>query len=255
MTNTSTISFFGGTETVTGSNFLLEDKESGARILIDCGFFQGCDDDKICNKENEESFPFDPKTIHALIVTHGHIDHIGRIPKLVRAGFKGPIISTPPTKEIAELMLLDSARVIAREAREKKAEPLYDEKDVLEAMKLWRTEKYNADFELPTGGYMCRFRNSGHVLGSAIAVMSRAGRSVAFSGDLGNTPPLLLPEVEAVSGVQYLVMESVYGDKSHENLSRRKEMLEDAIEGRFIEAARSSSPHFRLNARKCFSRR
>lgn len=225
----SKLSFFGGAETVTGSNFLLESADGSARILVDCGFFQGCTDDKLCNEENEESFPFDPKSIDALIVTHGHIDHIGRVPKLVRAGFRGPIFSTPPTKEIAELMLLDSVRVIAREAREEKKDPLYDEKDVMEAMKLWRTETYHTEFALP-GGYVCHFRNSGHVLGSAIAIISRAGRSIAFSGDLGNTPALILPEAESVSNVEYLVIESVYGDKKHDDISKRKERLEDAIE-------------------------
>lgn len=229
MAHKTTISFFGGAETVTGSNFLLESADTKTRILIDCGFFQGCADDKLCVDENVSPFPFDPKTISAVIVTHGHIDHIGRIPRLVRGGFTGSIFSTPPTKDIAELMLLDSARVLAREARDAGTEPLYDELDVAAVMKLWRTAKYHEDIALP-GGYQCVLKNSGHVLGSSIAVISRGGKSIAFSGDLGNVPPLLLPEAESVSGADYLVIESVYGDKKHRGMDHRRDILEDAFE-------------------------
>ena len=244
MTNTSKLSFFGGEETVTGSNFLLESADGKTRVLVDCGFFQGCADN-LCSEDSEAQFPFDPMSIDTLIITHGHIDHIGRVPKLVRAGFRGPVFSTPPTKEIAELMLQDSARILVREAREEKKDPLYNEKDVLQAMKIWRTEPYHKNFELP-GGYACHFRNSGHVLGSAIAVVSRAGRSIAFTGDLGNMPPLILPEAESVSGVQYLVMESVYGDKKHDEVSRRKERLEDAVEEAITRGGALIIPAFSL---------
>lgn len=230
---------------MTGSNFLLESGDTKTRILIDCGFFQGCPDEKLCTTDNKEQFPFNPKSIDALIVTHGHIDHIGRVPKLVKEGFRGPIFSTPPTKDIAELMLLDSTRVLAREARESGSEPLYEERDIAEAMKLWRTEAYHATFDLP-GGYTCRFQNSGHVLGSAIAVISRGGRSIAFSGDLGNTPPLLLPEAESVSGVSYLVMESVYGDKKHDRILERRNRLEDALEDGILRGGAIVIPTFSL---------
>ena len=150
------ISFFGGTEEVTGSNYLLEiDGEKGptglsprfgeaggeaskTRILVDCGLFQGS---RVAEEKNNEPFPYKPSSIDALLVTHAHPDHVGRIPKLVKDGFKGKIYSTYPTKDFAQLMLIDSLGVLTKEAkRDGKNFPIYQEEDVEKAMSLWEAK-------------------------------------------------------------------------------------------------------------------
>src|SRR3989344_3250179 len=138
------ISFHGGAREVTGACYLLEtsNKQQATRILIDCGLFQGSSE---CEDLNYEKFKFDPKTIEALFVTHGHLDHVGRIPKLVAEGFKGKIYSTPPTRQIAQLMLEDTLRIIAREAKVDNHEPLYREEAVRHTMTLWETVPYDQE--------------------------------------------------------------------------------------------------------------
>lgn len=217
------IRFLGGAESVTGSNFMIED-EAGTQILIDCGLFQGC---KICEDANRAPFTFDVTKVDVLIVTHAHLDHIGRIPKLVKDGFRGVIYSTPPTQEIAELSLLDSMGVMAKEARYDNVTPLYDEADVAASMRLWKTAEYHQPFSI--GNFQAVFRDAGHVLGSAMVELTYNGKKIVFSGDLGNSPTPLLRDPEAITDADYLVVESVYGDRNHEGRSERKEKLRTAI--------------------------
>ena len=128
MTDTSgvRITFAGGVGTVTGANFLLE-SPIGTKFLIDCGLVQG---EKVALPENSEAFPYEPASIQALFITHAHLDHVGRIPKLVREGFKGPIYSTPQTKALAELVLNDAVSIMAAEAMHEGIAPLYGLEDV-----------------------------------------------------------------------------------------------------------------------------
>jgi len=220
-----TIKFLGGAESVTGSNFLIMDEgDDSKKILIDCGLFQGC---KICEDENRRDFDFDPKTIDVLIVTHAHLDHIGRIPKLVKDGFKGVIYSTPPTKEIAQLSLADSLGVMEKEAKYDKTEPLYTMDDVAETMHSWKTIKYHEPFHV--GKFQVVFRDSGHILGSAIVEFTYNDKKVVFTGDLGNSPSPLLPDTEAITDADYMVIESVYGDRNHENKEERTNKLRKHI--------------------------
>jgi metallo-beta-lactamase family protein len=223
MTQQAKVGFFGGVDAVTGSNFLFE--ADGKRVMIDCGLFQG---DLFADDRNREDFAFDPTSIDILLVTHAHIDHIGRIPKLVKAGFKGVIYSTPPTEELTELMLLDTTRILAHEAVADGKEPIYTERDVRDTMKLWKSEEYYSPFAI-TPALTCEFKDAGHILGSAMMFLTLNGTTMVFTGDLGNSPTPLLRDTDSIKGATYLLMESVYGDRNHENRDERKELLRSII--------------------------
>ncbi len=220
----STVTFCGGAGEVTGSNFLFESKK--LKVLIDCGLFQGCD---TCDDKSRNPFLYDPKMIDYLFVTHAHLDHIGRIPKLVKDGFMGVIYSTPPTKDLAELSLFDSLQILKEEARENKKPVLYEKDDIQKTMALWKSIPYHEQVSIGDDLFVL-FKDAGHILGSAMVEFSRAGKKLVFTGDLGNSPTPLLRDTEDISGTDYLVMESVYGDRIHESRDERREMLEDIIE-------------------------
>lgn len=219
----STIYFYGGAGTVTGSNFLLD--AGAAKFLIDCGLEQGSAE---AFKRNEAPFAYDPKGIAFLIVTHAHLDHVGRVPLLVKHGFKGRILSTEPTRAIAEALLHDELEIMRHNAAHHGAQLLYDEGDITAALALWQTTGYHAPQQLEDGVSL-EFLDSGHILGSAMAKLNRGGRSIVFTGDLGGGNSPFLPLCEEPAGANYLVMESVYGDRVRED-SGRREKLEDVIE-------------------------
>ncbi|MBI2056408.1 MAG: MBL fold metallo-hydrolase [Candidatus Sungbacteria bacterium] len=212
------ISFHGGAREVTGACYLL--KTEHANILVDCGLFQGCDE---CADMNFRGFLFDPKIIDALFVTHAHVDHIGRIPKLVREGFRGPIFSTAPTKDLAMLLLRDSLSLAAREK-----ERLFEEKDMDQAFSQMKTLRYHESIHLGDADIM--LRNAGHILGSSFVEIHAEGKKILFTGDLGNIPSLLLPGPEIVPDAEYMVIESTYGGKEHEDPRERISQLERAVE-------------------------
>ncbi len=212
---------YGGAGSTTGANFLFE--LAGKKILIDCGMEQGGGGDE----HNQKPFGYDPKSIDLLFVTHAHIDHVGLIPKLYRAGFRGAIYSTQETKEIARLLLLDAAKISSQ-----KENPLYTLDDVEPALGLWQDLAYHQvrDF----GGFTIELFDAGHVLGSAmIKLTSGSGKVMLFTGDLGNSPSPLLRDVEQVSGLDYLLIESVYGDRNHEErelrIAKFTQVLTDVI--------------------------
>ena len=217
------VGFFGAVDAVTGSNFFFE--ANGKRIMIDCGLFQG---DKFADDRNREKFAIDPASIDVLLVTHTHIDHIGRIPKFVREGFKGKIYSTPPTHDLAAIMLLDTTRILQHEAVRDGKEPIYVESDVRETMKHWSTHEYYSPFDLGDG-ITCEFKDAGHILGSAMMFLTVNGTTMVFTGDLGNSPSPLLRDTDSIAGATYLLMESVYGDRNHEGRDERKEVLRQTI--------------------------
>jgi metallo-beta-lactamase family protein len=224
--STFTITFAGGAQTPTGSNFLLD--VGGKRFMIDCGLYQG---EKVSLDNNMSAFTYDIKSIDALFITHAHLDHVGRIPKLVRDGYSNPIYSTAPTREIAELVMLDSMGVLGKEAKREDKPLLYEEKDVFNTMRLWKDLTYHQKFEITgsDGPIIAEYYDSGHILGSGIITFSYKGKKIAFTGDLGNTPSPLMRDTEVITDLDYLAIESVYGDRNHEDYSTRVQLLTDAI--------------------------
>ncbi len=219
----STVTFYGGAGSVTGANFMLD--TGSAKILVDCGSVaeQSSPDDV-----NHEPFAYDVHTVQALVVTHAHADHIGRIPKLVRAGFRGAIYSTGATRDIAEIMFEDALHIMQEEELKSGVPVLYEADDIEQTMSLWKDHPYHEPFHLHD--VTVEFLDAGHILGSALVKFTRGNRTIIFTGDLGNTPEPLLKDTESPEGANYLVMESVYGDRLHEERDARKESLRSAIE-------------------------
>lgn len=197
--------------------------------MVDCGLFQGS---HFCEPANHEPFPYDLKKIEGLMVTHSHLDHIGRIPKLVKEGFRGKIYGTGATLDFAYVSLLDTLNLLRDDERYHK-EALFSAEDIEEAKKLFTPVSYGEEISLSENMSFI-FHDAGHILGSSfIEVRYKEGRikrTVVFSGDLGNPPTPLLNNTETIQEVDYLLVESAYGDRLHEGSHKRKDLLEDAIE-------------------------
>jgi len=223
------LTFCGGVGEATGANYMLEtaagNEQPATRILIDCGLHQGS---HYASRENFEPFPYDPKSIQAIFITHAHLDHIGRLPSLVKAGFEGKIFSSSATKDFAELMLLDSEHILYQEAEREHREPLYDSRDIHRVMALWHRLNYHQ--QMTVGGFTVQIFDAGHILGSAFYKIEADGKAIVFSGDLGNLPALIIKPTETIDAADYCVIESTYGDRVHENVDRRRDQLERAVE-------------------------
>jgi metallo-beta-lactamase family protein len=220
----SSINFHGGAGNVTGANFLLT--VDTTKILVDCGLIQG---DKFAMTSNCDTFAYNPADIDILLVTHAHADHIGRIPKLVRDGFRGIIYSTPPTRDLSEVMLHDAYKVMLYESERYGTPRCFEESDIAQALALWKTHPYHQSFELPSN-ITATYTDAGHILGSGMITLERNGKKFLFTGDIGNIPQPLLNPPEIVADYDYLLMESVYGDRVHEEVKERSSLLQAYIE-------------------------
>lgn len=232
------LTFAGGAGSVTGANFLLEGE--GRKFLIDCGLSQGT---KLADDKNWEPFIYDPKTVEALFITHSHIDHIGRIPKLVYDGFQGTIYSTIPTKDIAELMLDDTANILSH-SDNSQLKKIYSPDILKKVFEQWKTIDYHATLDM--GAFSFKYFNAGHILGSGMLEIMYNNKRILFTGDLGNSPSPLLPDTEEVKDVDYLIMESVYGDRNHIDRLERRTKLEAVIEDNFKRKGTLVIPTFSL---------
>ncbi len=223
MEKNAKVTFCGGTGSVTGANFLFE--IDGKKILVDCGLTQGS---KLADDVNWEPFTYDPKEIDILFVTHGHIDHLGRIPKLINEGFRGKIYSTEPTRGIALPMLEDTAGILGKNFGSHLDE-IYSDENIKITLSLWEGFPYHQKIKI-TPEVEVSFLNAGHILGSAMIKFSYNGKNILFTGDLGNSPSPILPTTEKVTDIDYLIMESVYGDRNHESRNDRRRLLAEIIQ-------------------------
>jgi len=247
----TTLTCHGAAGEVTGSCHLLE--HAGRRILVDCGLFQGSD---ALEGENAHAFAFDPASIDFVLLTHAHLDHCGRLPLLARRGFRGEIIATAPTRELARLVLSDAASLQEEEAKARTrklrdfAAPLYTLEDAFHAMDFFgRRAEYGQDIVLAPG-LSVRFIDAGHMLGSASVVVETgegpSRRRIVFSGDLGNPGRPLLRDAEPPPAADVVVIESTYGDRDHRSTAASIAELVGAVADRIERGGNVVIPTFAL---------
>lgn len=231
------LTFYGSTDGVTGSMYLLE--TSGARVLLECGLFQGVKEDE---ESNRAPFPFDIKSIDAVVLSHAHLDHTGRIPKLIKDGYEGTVFMTRPTSDLLDIMLKDSAYLSMRDAEwenkrrrragKEEVEPLYTMDDVDTAMRQFEGVPYYVKREV-ADGITVTYHDAGHILGSAIVEIDIAEgghqRKLVFSGDLGNSYAALLRDPAILHQADVLLLESTYGDRNHKPLQDTLDEFRDVI--------------------------
>lgn len=219
----TTVTFYGAAEEVTGSCHLVE---SGPhRFLVDCGLYQGS---RFAEERNQEKFAFDPRSIDAVFVTHAHMDHIGRLPKLVADGYHGPIYTTAATRDFAEILFEDAAEIMAEDAERGGPPPLYSPEIIPRVLNRFVTVDYHESVPL-AGNFTAKLWDAGHILGSAIVELKGDGETVVFSGDLGNPPVPILSATESPDQATLVVMEATYGDRRHEDTTSREQLLQAAF--------------------------
>ncbi|DAB27276.1 MAG: MBL fold metallo-hydrolase [Sulfurimonas sp. RIFOXYD12_FULL_33_39] len=251
-----TVTSYGAAQTVTGSCHLV--KIGSIEILIDCGMFQG----GVGSDKNYKPFDFDPSKVNYLILTHAHLDHIGRVPKLVKDGFTGKIIATNATRDIAKIMLLDSAGILYEEFKtmSKKArrrgeeesvlEPLYTKDDVKAVFaKKWCTLDYFEEHKLKQH-VRVSLGNAGHIMGSAFVMIDyqeeNKHKRMVFSGDLGSPQRLIIDNPDKIDKADTLFIESTYGDRNHKPLEQSIEEFKEAVSSTLRQNGSVIIPSFAL---------
>jgi len=224
-----TVHFLGAAGTVTGSKFLVE--TNGIRILVDCGMFQGV---KALRELNWQYLPVDASTIDMVLLTHGHMDHSGWLPRLVKMGFKGKVLATRPTLKIAEIILRDSAKIQMEDAeranreaftKHSPAEPLYDLDDVELTLRYFKAVRLEEEMEL-ADGISARFMNNGHIIGSTFVELQVGEGLLVFSGDIGRNDDPLMHRPARPSKADVLFVESTYGDRLHPKEDTKQRLRE-----------------------------
>ncbi|HQO71270.1 MAG TPA: MBL fold metallo-hydrolase [Sedimentibacter sp.] len=229
------IRFLGAVNGVTGSNHLIQVR--GKNIMLDCGMYQGKDEEL-----NAEEFAINPADIDCLLLSHSHIDHSGRIPLLVKKGFKGLIYCSKPTYELCEIMLLDSAHIQETEAQwknnkakrsgRKLVEPLYTQQDALDSMQYFKPVLYDQIINIDEN-ITVKFNDAGHILGSSIIEIwfkdEKDTIKLVYSGDIGMREKPILKDPAQIDRADYLIMEATYGNRVHENIEKRTEELINII--------------------------
>jgi metallo-beta-lactamase family protein len=241
------LSFYGGAKSVTGANYLLDNGE--VKILVDCGLFQGSNYAEVLNYED---FPYDASTINYVFITHSHTDHTGRLPKLYKEGFRGKIFTTKPAVDLMRETLMNNQGLIASEAFKDGHEPLFSVDDVKNTISLMKGFDYNVKIDLGAG-IIAVLHDAGHILGSSIVELNWSDHSkngqtskIYFTGDLGNPPTPLLNSPFFPKDGDYVVIESAYGSRIHEDKTKRKDILEDVIEETVVKGGTVMIPSFAM---------
>jgi metallo-beta-lactamase family protein len=233
---TPSVTFCGAAHTVTGSMHLVD--TGRAKLLLDCGLFQG---HRAEARQRNCCFPFEPKAIDAVVLSHAHVDHCGNLPNLVKQGFAGPIYCTAATRDLAAVMLADSAKIQEEDAAylnrkrtrgESRIEPLYDRTDVHRTVRAFLSERYDKLFEV-VPGVQAHLVDAGHLLGSAMIALSihtnGRDRTLTFTGDLGRRGTPILRDPEPVPPCELLISESTYGGRTHEPIEQLTDSLGEVV--------------------------
>ena len=213
------ITFLGGTETVTGSKYLIE--TNSTTVLIDCGLYQGY---KNLRERNRQELPFDISKLDAIFLTHAHLDHSGYIPVLYKQGYRGPIYTHHATKELCKVLLMDSGHIQEADTRFYKKyklskhidpQPLYDSATAEKTMELFKSVDYSETFSI--GDIKAHLQSAGHILGAASIILEAEGKTIGFSGDVGRSDDVFMKPPEPLPELDLLLLESTYGNRRHED--------------------------------------
>lgn len=233
------ISFYGAAHEVTGSCHLIETAKT--KLIIDCGMFQGSDFNE---GKNHDAFPFDVKQLQGVLVTHAHLDHTGRIPKLVKDGYEGKIFMTKATVELSRLIWDDAYQIMEYNNKKFQQPLLFSPQDIAAAS--IQCEGVDYDEEFMIGDISVKFHDAGHIFGSAFIEVKGEGKTVVFSGDLGNVDAPIIKDTEKLPDIDVLLCESTYGDRIHESKAERDQILLSLIQEGFARGGTIMIPAFSL---------